>query len=102
MAEDGQAELLTLLQVRDVFEIKERTLYGWLREAKIQPVRVDGKNKGITRSQFNQLAFAHRRIPRADISAADWLALLQRVTALEQQVSALTKDNSGDSHTSKP
>lgn len=95
MAEDGQAEeLLTLLEVRDAFDIKERTLFGWLREAKITPVWVDGKNKAITRSQFNQLAFAHRRIPRAEISAAEWLTLLQRVTALEQQVAALIKDKS--------
>jgi hypothetical protein len=95
MAEDVQAEeLLTLIEVRDAFDIKERTLYGWLREVKIKPVWVDGKNKGITRAQFNQLAFAHRRIPRADISAAEWLALLQRVTALEQQVAALTQNKS--------
>ena len=101
MAEDVPAEeILTLLEVRDAFDIKERTLYGWLREANIQPIWVDGKNKGITRTQFNQLAFAHRRIPRADISEEEWKALLQRVTTLEQQMAALlTKDkNQGQSH----
>lgn len=101
MAEDEQVgELIPLMQVRDAFDIKERTLYTWLREAKIQPGWVDsGRNKGITRAQFNQLAFAHRRIPRAEISAAEWLALLQRVATLERLVAALTRDKSqGQSH----
>lgn len=91
MAQKEQEDVLPLTQVREQLHIKQRTLYGWLHEAGIEAIMVDGKNKGITLTQFNQLAFAHGRIPHAAISAADWAALLERIARLEQQVAALTK-----------
>ena len=97
MAEDQQAEeILTLLQARKELKIKERTLYGWLRAAEIEAQLVDGKNKGITRTQFNQLAYLHGRMPNAAISTADWVTLVERVTALEKQVDTLLKEKGRD------
>ena len=94
--EEHEEEVLPLLKVAEDLHIKRRTLYGWLHDAGITPRQADGKNKGISRAEYNQLAYLHGRMPHAAISAADWAALLQRVATLEERVAQLSKEKSGD------
>lgn len=95
--EEHEEDILPLLKVAEDLHIKRRTLYGWLHDAGITPRQADGKNKGITRAEYNQLAYLHGRMPHAPISAADWATLLQRVSRLEEQVAKLNKERGSES-----
>lgn len=87
VVQDDQQPYVTLEQAADLYQIKPRALYAWLRNAQMTPVQIDGRTKGLTLSQFTQLGRAHGRI----LPSPQLEALERRVQRVEEELANMNK-----------